>query len=632
LHEHEDDAPILTIEPRPGERDVWAEVEQELFAEPAVRKPSRPVAPPPPVRFRVPELPWIWIGAGGLALVTCALLVWFLLSRAGGGPPQGVRLTRTSPEQPVRAGALVLDGERVAWVHGGSLHVCSLAGTDERSTPLPQGMLVEDLVWDHDENVVVAARMTAGFDAGLWRLGRQGQPPVKLRARAHSPALSSDGRRLAFVEQDTLHRSIWTMGVDGAEPRPLLDDDAYEHSHPAWSPDGRRLALVRASRESIDVKLLTVSAAGGEAVEVAVDFDPETGAAWLDDHTLVFGRRSGRGATLWKLGLDSAWRVDGDPVELLRVDEVSHLDRIRVGAGGRRLSFIAVRTRVDVYVADVGDQALGSPRRLTSGYADHWPVAWSPDGASLLMNVEADRRSEIVLHPVSGETEPARVTEGRVWAVTAGGDLLYGAADTLATRVLRLASDGEPQLLGELPLPAISSRSLLRCAEREGGGCVLGLRERDVLLLHAFDPRQRSGKGRLLAKVGLGARDYGWNLSPKGDRVAVVNGGRLIKLVDLRDGSVRKLTLGPSVYTQNVAWAPAANALFVSGLIMHSAGGYVLYRVDLRGGTRELWRTEDRWFDEPVPSPDGRRIALASRTTEADLWLWGQLPPSVASP
>ena len=56
-------------------------------------------------------------------------------------------------------------------------------------------------------------------------------------------------------------------------------------------------------------------------------------------------------------------------------------------------------------------------------------------------------------------------------------------------------------------------------------------------------------------------------------------------------------------------------------MILHSGGGHVLYSVNLRGKTQLLWQTTDRWFGEPLPSPDGTRLALAARTVEADAWM-----------
>ena len=504
------DGPSPATDASAAEHDAWAEVERQLFEEPVVRKPvHKPVRKPgsspasrPPL-LRVPQLPWKSLGGGVLVLAAALLCGWWFM-RGGSSAPVCVRLTNATPDDPARTAALSADGQRVAWVHAGALHIRSLTERSDRATPLPEGMLVEQLIWiGEGETFVAAARMTAGFNAGLWRLTPGGGQPVLLREGAHSPALSPDSSRIAFVQQDALgNKSIWSIAPDGSRASPLLADDDHDYLHPAWSPDGQRLVFVRSSRELIDIKLMTAPTEDGEAVEIVADFDPDTGPAWLGERALVFARRDARGASLMKLELDSEWQPDGDPVELTHVDDVSRLERIQAGARGRRVSFVGVRSRVDVYVAALEERGLTTPQRLTAGRSDHWPVAWSAAGDSLVMNVETDRHSEIVLQPVTGAGEPVRIGEGRVWAVTAGGDLLYGASDTLTTRVLRLSKHGTPKLLGELPVPVIHSRSVFRCPDREAGaGCVLGLKERDVLYLHAYDPREASGKGRLLVEA-----------------------------------------------------------------------------------------------------------------------------------
>ena len=142
-----------------------------------------------------------------------------------------------------------------------------------------------------------------------------------------------------------------------------------------------------------------------------------------------------------------------------------------------------------------------------------------------------------------------------------------------------------------------------------------------ALYFHTFEPLRSLGQGRELARIGLSGRDFGWNVSADGGRVAVVNGGRTITLANLHNGSVRKLRIEPGVYSQHVAWDAAGSALFVGGMILHGEGGRALYRVDLSGRSQLLWRTTDRWFGEPVPSPDGKQLALAARTTEAQVWM-----------
>ena len=61
------------------------------------------------------------------------------------------------------------------------------------------------------------------------------------------PAVSPDGRTIAYVVGDDPRRDIWLMNADGSGQRPLVTH-AADDADPAWSSDGKSLAF--ASRRS----------------------------------------------------------------------------------------------------------------------------------------------------------------------------------------------------------------------------------------------------------------------------------------------------------------------------------------------------------------------------------------------
>ena len=190
-----------------------------------------------------------------------------------------------------------------------------------------------------------------------------------------NPALSADGRRIAFTSQRAGGFDIFVMNVDGTDQRQLthFTELGLGATKPAWSPDGTRIAF-QSQVKRIDVYVIGVD---GEGL-VKLTEDPPGGhsPAWSPD-----GRKIAYVVRRQKHGHIFVMNADGsEPVELSNNDGG---DRSPAWSpDGRRIAFQSNRDGdIEIYVmnADGRDQ-----RRLTSNPGEDSFPSWSPDGRQIV--------------------------------------------------------------------------------------------------------------------------------------------------------------------------------------------------------------------------------------------------------
>jgi Tol biopolymer transport system component len=263
----------------------------------------------------------------------------------------------------------------------------------------------------------------------LFRVPFLGGTPRRLVEDVDSSvAWSPDGRRMAFVSGDAFANRLVTADADGSHPQVVVTRKApasrfrtfavpgNAHIGPAWSPDGRIIAVpgVDDSR-TLGGTIFFVSVADGSLREVPIATSAVS-LAWLDDSSLVvsYSHESGALAQLWRMSYP-----DGRASRL--TNDLSDYSGVSLTANRASLATMRTESRVSIWVGDAsGSGGAESVQAAAHTLLPGTSLAWA--GSRLLYTGRsAGRLALFTFSPDTGATEevvpgadsPASTSDGR---------------------------------------------------------------------------------------------------------------------------------------------------------------------------------------------------------------------------
>jgi Tol biopolymer transport system component/DNA-binding winged helix-turn-helix (wHTH) protein len=380
------------------------------------------------------------------------------------------------------------------------------------------------------------------------------------------------GWRIARLSTSTGVREELTLPAPGT-----LGD----HS-PAVSPDGSRIAFIRGiNGATADLYVMPFS--GGTPTRVTWDNQDLIGVDWsADNRSLVYATDRAGGYTIWRAGIDggtpqlvvggaaklkhpSVARTTGRvtyeswsyEINLWEVPVSSRLDLeadapaarpiVRtsdqwnhspdLSPDGQQLAFVSTRSGgAELWIAD---RDGGHPRRLTAfGRAVIRPPRWSPDGASILISASVNGQLDLYAVTVANG-HPLRLTDDQddeiapSWSHD-GRSVLFGARRSGAWQVMRMT---------------IADRSRTQLTSAGGYAAQASPDGASILFTRLEQPgvwtmAASGGEARLLVPTVRAAENANWRVTTNGIYYIGASGDRPV---------IRRapLTGGPGV---DVAW------------------------------------------------------------------------------
>lgn len=428
------------------------------------------------------------------------------------------------------------------------------------------------------------AERARGAATSLKRPDMKTIPVTSLVGQELDPHISPDGNQVAFAwDHDVLHNfDIYVKLIDGGAPVRITTDPAPEFS-PAWSPDGRRLAFLRA-----------VPGRGGIVVMVPAFGGPER---------VVTGTRVPPGNRN-----EVSWTPDG--LSLLIVDR---------GASSTAGIF--------VHSIDTGERwPLTQPTRH---FSDTSPVI-SPDGRYLafVRRILGFTQGDVWLQPLEQlrpTGEPHALTHDRYTST------LDWAHDSRSIVYDHIRGGALGRGLWQVPLDGGEPRALLTNVEATGpslardGSRLLYCHEvADTNIWRIPGPargrpaRSEAQPMRLIAST---FSDMSPSISAAGDRIAFVSdrSGTPEIWVAQSDGSREmQLTTFAGAFTGSPRWSADGNWIAFDSM---QSGSWNIYVVGSQGGAVRAVTRDASNNARPSWSRDGKWIYFSSnRTGRWEIW------------
>lgn len=325
-------------------------------------------------------------GAAILLLALSGFMVARYMIKSPAPPVENVEFKKLTFSGDVSFPIIAPDGKSFAYVKDDAIHLQDVASGSSVRLNVAEHKKFGNLQFSNESDAIYF-RNEDSFDASgdVFQVSRFGGAAKKIAERVWSTlGISPDGKRMAFIRFFPT-QGEWALmlkEIDTGEERKLLSRNLpftiFRTGFPAWSNDGRRIAIIEQSPNQQNVSsLLLVSVTNGEAEKISTPSLVQIEqVAWLpgDQSIVLTGRESNRFFQLWKLNIydNTLQKITND---------LNNYRTISVSADGKNL--LARQFAVFSHIWTLQGSDFQDQKQITYGNLSRdgsSGVAWTPDG------------------------------------------------------------------------------------------------------------------------------------------------------------------------------------------------------------------------------------------------------------
>ena len=374
-----------------------------IAAPDSVREPE-----PPPRDFHRPSstLKW-WLTVACVAAGTVLVLALVLRPRTPPPLPQVKPLTSYTGYE--SEPAVSPDGRQFAFSYNGDhdnfdiyvkfldagnpLRLTTDPGHDLHPTWSPDGRYLAFLRVSPDRQQVLVVPALGGSERQVAQISSAEGAWIPDGSAMHhiGPAWSPDGKYLAVSDRPDHDGAdaIYLIAADNGARRRLTAPprDSIGDSMPAFSADGRTLAFVRTASQRGVTDILTIPVAGGSETTVTHDTKTISGLAWWTSGRLLFASNRSGGNLLWSIPAGG-----GAPEAIAMAGRGVH--QVATSSDGAHILYSERVQNSNIWRIDL-TQPQSPPQEFLASTGRNDSPQYSPDGKRIVFGSDRSGAYEI---------------------------------------------------------------------------------------------------------------------------------------------------------------------------------------------------------------------------------------------